>query len=47
MFSIIIPTLNNFKYLKCCIDSIKNTSLQNNEILVHVSDDKNNEARSR
>ena len=46
MFSIIIPTLNNFKYLKCCIDSIKNTSLQNNEILVHVSDDKNNETRN-
>ena len=46
MFSILIPTLNNFKYLKFCIESIKKTSIQNNEILVHVSDDKNEETRN-
>ena len=46
MFSILIPTLNNLKYLKFCIESIKKTSLQNNEILVHVSEDKNKETRN-
>jgi GT2 family glycosyltransferase len=34
------------KYLKFCIESIKKTSLQNNEILVHVSEDKNKETRN-
>ena len=42
MFSIIIPTLNNLKYLKFCINSINKTSKYNNEILVHVSEDENN-----
>ncbi|MDB4339743.1 glycosyltransferase [Pelagibacteraceae bacterium] len=46
MFSIIIPTLNNFKYLKLCIDSIKKNSEINNEIIVHVSEDKNNQTRN-
>lgn len=45
MFSIIIPTLNNLKYLKFCISSIKKNSKLKNEILVHVSEDKNNETR--
>jgi len=45
MFSIIIPTLNNFKYLKLCIDSIKKNSEIDNEIIVHVSEDKNNQTR--
>ena len=45
MFSIIIPTLNNLKYLKFCINSIKK-SLKNHEILVHVSEDINNETRT-
>ena len=39
MFSIIIPTLNNQKYLEFCIKSIKKNSKLNNEILVHVSED--------
>jgi glycosyltransferase involved in cell wall biosynthesis len=45
MFSIIIPTLNNLKYLKLTISSIKKTSKLNNEILVHVSQDSNNDTR--
>jgi len=46
MFSILIPTLNNYKYLKFCIDSIRKNSKLNNEILVHVSVDSNNEIRN-
>ena len=45
MFSIIIPTLNNFKYLKFCIDSIKKNSEIDNEILVHVNEDSKHETR--
>ena len=37
MFSIIIPTLNNLKYLKICIKSIKKNSKFNNEIIPHVN----------
>ena len=37
MFSIIIPTLNNFNYLKICIDSIKKNSKFDHEIIVHVN----------
>ena len=36
MFSIIIPTFNNIKYLKLCIESIKKNSIFNHEIIVHV-----------
>ena len=46
MFSIIIPTLNNLKYLKFCLNSIQKNSKLNNEIIVHVSEDKNNETRN-
>ncbi len=46
MFSILIPTLNNFKYLKLSIESIQKTSSLNNEILVHVSEDFNNETKN-
>tara|TARA_B100000035_G_scaffold181622_1_gene155064 strand:- start:206 stop:1054 length:849 start_codon:yes stop_codon:yes gene_type:complete len=46
MFSIIIPTLNNLKYLKFCINSIKKNSLKSHEILVHVSEDEYNETRT-
>ena len=46
MFSIIIPTLNNFKYLSFCINSIKKNSTINNEILVHVSEDQDSETRN-
>ena len=37
MFSIIIPTFNNIKYLKLCIESIKKNSTFNHEIIVHVN----------
>ena len=37
MFSIIIPTFNNVKYLKICIESIKKNSIFNHEIIVHVN----------
>ena len=38
MFSILIPTYNNLKYLELCIDSIKKNSLFNHEIIVFVND---------
>ncbi len=37
MFSIIIPTFNNIKYLKLCIESIKRNSIFNHEIIAHVN----------
>ena len=37
MFSIIIPTLNNLKYLKLCIDSIKKNSNFEHQIIPHVN----------
>ncbi|MFL2883205.1 MAG: glycosyltransferase family 2 protein [Pelagibacteraceae bacterium] len=37
MISIIIPTLNNLKYLQFCIKSIKKNSTFDNEIIVHVN----------
>ena len=37
MFSIIIPTFNNVKYLKLCIESIKKNSIFNHEIIAHVN----------
>ena len=37
VFSIIIPSLNNLKYLKFCIESIKKNSFYKNEIIVHVN----------
>ena len=37
MFSIIIPTLNNLKYLKLCIESLKKNSKFNHEIIPHVN----------
>ena len=46
MFSIIIPTLNNLEYLKFCVYSIKKNSEINNEILVHVSEDKTKQTRT-
>ena len=36
-FSIIIPTLNNFKYLKVCINSILKNSSFNHEIIIHLN----------
>tara|TARA_B110001452_G_scaffold146392_1_gene121695 strand:- start:141 stop:1031 length:891 start_codon:yes stop_codon:yes gene_type:complete len=37
MFSIIIPTLNNLKYLKLCLNSIKKNSRFSHEIIPHVN----------
>ena len=37
MFSIIIPTLNNLKYLKLCIKSLKKNSKFVHEIIPHVN----------
>ena len=38
MFSIIIPTFNNLKYLEKCIESIKKNSKYNHEIIPHVNE---------
>jgi len=38
MFSIIIPTFNNIKYLQLCLKSIKKNSSYNHEIIVHIND---------
>ena len=38
MISIIIPTFNNLKYLKICINSIKKNSFHKNEILLHINE---------
>ncbi|MDC0054695.1 glycosyltransferase [Candidatus Pelagibacter sp.] len=40
MFSIIIPTFNNFDYLKLCLNSIKKNSKYNHEIILHLNDGK-------
>ena len=37
MFSIIIPTLNNLKYLRLCIKSLRNNSSYNHQIIPHVN----------
>ena len=37
MFSIIIPTFNNIKYLQLCLKSIKKNSSYNHEIIIHVN----------
>ena len=37
MFSIIIPTFNNYNYVKICIDSINKNSKFDHQIIVHVN----------
>ena len=37
MFSILIPTFNNIKYLELCINSIKKNSKYNHQIIIHVN----------
>jgi glycosyltransferase involved in cell wall biosynthesis len=37
MFSILIPTFNNVKYLELCINSIKKNSKYDHQIIVHVN----------
>ena len=38
MFSILIPSFNNLKYLKLCLHSIKINSKFNHQIIIHVSE---------
>ncbi len=38
MFSIAIPTLNNFNYLKICLESLKKNSSLDNEVIIHVNE---------
>ena len=38
MFSIIIPTFNNIRYLKLCIESIKKNSIFVHEIIPHINE---------
>ena len=38
MISIVIPTYNNFKYLKLCLKSLKKNSFYNHEIIIHIND---------
>ena len=38
MFSILIPTFNNLKYLKVCIESIKKNSKFIHQIIVHINE---------
>ena len=42
MFSILIPSLNNLEYLRLCIHSIRKNSKYKHEIIIHVSEDKDN-----
>ena len=37
MFSILIPTFNNLKYLELCINSIKKNSSYDHQIIAHVN----------
>ena len=38
MISIVIPTYNNFNYLKLCLKSLKKNSFYNHEIIIHIND---------
>ena len=38
MFSVIIPTFNNLKYLELCLKSLKKNSSFNHEIIIHVNE---------
>ena len=37
-FSIIVPTWNNLKYLKICMNSIKKNSKYEHDLNVHVNE---------
>ena len=43
--SIIIPSLNNLKYLKILISSIEKNSIYNHEIIVHVNENLDNTSK--
>ena len=36
--SIIVPTFNNLNYLKCFIESIKENSIYNHELVIHINE---------
>ena len=36
--SIIVPTFNNLTYLKCLIKSIKENSIYNHELVIHINE---------
>ena len=36
--SIIVPTFNNLTYLKCFIESIKENSIYNHELVIHINE---------
>jgi len=36
--SIIVPTFNNLNYLKCLIESIKENSIYNHELVIHINE---------
>ena len=36
--SIIVPTFNNLTYLKCLIESIKENSIYNHELIIHINE---------
>ena len=38
MFSILIPTFNNIEYLKICLESLKENSNFEHQIIVHVNE---------
>ena len=38
MFSIIIPTYNNYNYLSLCLESIRKNSKYTHEIILHVNE---------
>ncbi len=38
MFSIIIPTYNNLKYLKLCLESLIKNSRFNHEVIIHINE---------
>ena len=37
MFSILIPSFNNIKYLELCINSLKKNSKYDHQIIVHIN----------
>ena len=38
MFSIVIPTYNNLKYLELCLKSLKINSKYDHEIIIHINE---------
>ena len=38
VFSILIPSWNNLRYLKLCIESIQKNSIHSHQIIVHVNE---------